>query len=201
MSFYSIILIWTSFSQFAYSIPVFWSAKFLLKSQMIVLQEFPCPLYFAVLCLVTQSCLTLCDPMNCSLSGSSVPGDSPGQNTGVGSLSQPRDWTQVSCIAGRFFTSWTTREASPLYITSCFSLDDFINNILFLFAIFATIFIMCFFVDHFGFICFCTICPLRQGYVFLGLGNFSSPISSYEFSDPSLLGDLYDTVVCALDIE
>ena len=25
--------------------------------------------------------------------------------------SQPRDWTQVSRIAGRFFTSWTTREA------------------------------------------------------------------------------------------
>ena len=24
---------------------------------------------------------------------------------------QPRDWTQVSCIAGRFFTSWATREA------------------------------------------------------------------------------------------
>ena len=25
--------------------------------------------------------------------------------------SQPRDWTQVSCIAGEFFTSWATREA------------------------------------------------------------------------------------------
>ena len=25
--------------------------------------------------------------------------------------SQPRDWTQVSRIAGRFFTSWATREA------------------------------------------------------------------------------------------
>ena len=25
--------------------------------------------------------------------------------------SQPRDWTQVSCIAGGFFTSWGTREA------------------------------------------------------------------------------------------
>ena len=23
---------------------------------------------------------------------------------------QPRDWTQVSCIAGRFFTTWATRE-------------------------------------------------------------------------------------------
>ena len=38
----------------------------------------------SVLCLVTQSCLTLCDPMDCSLPGSSVNGDSPGKNTGVG---------------------------------------------------------------------------------------------------------------------
>ena len=38
---------------------------------------------YAVLCLVAQSCLTLCDPMNCSLPGSSVHGDSPGKNTGV----------------------------------------------------------------------------------------------------------------------
>ena len=31
-----------------------------------------------------QSCLTLRDDMDCSLSGSSVPWDSPGKNTGVG---------------------------------------------------------------------------------------------------------------------
>ena len=40
--------------------------------------------------------------------------NSPGQNTGMGSLlfsrgsSQTRDKTQVSCIADRFFTSWAT---------------------------------------------------------------------------------------------
>ena len=28
--------------------------------------------------------------------------------------SQPRDWTQVFRIAGRFFTSWATREAHRL---------------------------------------------------------------------------------------
>ena len=43
--------------------------------------------HYAVLCFVTQSCLTLCNPKTCSLPGSSVHGDSPGQNTGVGSLS------------------------------------------------------------------------------------------------------------------
>ena len=32
--------------------------------------------------LVAQLCLTLCDPMDCSLSGSSVHKDSPGKNTG-----------------------------------------------------------------------------------------------------------------------
>ena len=38
----------------------------------------------AVLCLVTQSCPTLCNPMDCSLPGSSVHRDFPGKNTGVG---------------------------------------------------------------------------------------------------------------------
>ena len=37
-----------------------------------------------VLCLVAQLCLTLCDLMDYSLQGSSVDGDSPGKNTGVG---------------------------------------------------------------------------------------------------------------------
>ena len=37
----------------------------------------------AVLCLVIQLCLTLCDPMDCSPPGSSVHGNSPGKNSGV----------------------------------------------------------------------------------------------------------------------
>ena len=41
----------------------------------------------AVLRLVGQSCPTLCDPMDCSLLGSSVHGDSPRKNTGVGNCS------------------------------------------------------------------------------------------------------------------
>ena len=40
---------------------------------------------FSVLCAqFLQSCLTLCDPMDCSPPGSSVYGDSQGKNTGVG---------------------------------------------------------------------------------------------------------------------
>ena len=36
------------------------------------------------LCLVAQSCLTLCNPMDCGPPGSSVHGDSPGKNTWMG---------------------------------------------------------------------------------------------------------------------
>ena len=39
---------------------------------------------YLCVCLVTQSYLTLGDPMDCSPPGSSVRGDSPGKNTGVG---------------------------------------------------------------------------------------------------------------------
>ena len=61
---------------------------------------------------VAQSCPTLWDPMNCTVHGIlqarilewvAFP-------FSRGS-SQPRDWTQVSCIAGGFFTSWDTRKA------------------------------------------------------------------------------------------
>ena len=41
------------------------------------------PTHPTVLCLVAQSCPTLCSPMDCNPSGSSVHGDSPGNNTGV----------------------------------------------------------------------------------------------------------------------
>ena len=63
---------------------------------------------------VTQSCLTLWPH------GLYSPWNSPGQNTGMGSLSLVQEifptqgWTQVFCIAGGFFTSWTTREAHDL---------------------------------------------------------------------------------------
>ena len=40
-------------------------------------------------CLIAQSCLTLCNPMDCSLPGFSVHGDSPGKNTEVGGLPCP----------------------------------------------------------------------------------------------------------------
>ena len=72
--------------------------------------SYPRALGLAVLCLVAQSCPILCDPMDHSLPGSSVRGDSPGKNIGGVAMpscrgsSQPRHRTQVSRIAGEFFT-------------------------------------------------------------------------------------------------
>ena len=62
--------------------------------------------------LVAHLCLTLCDPMYCSPPDSSVHGDSPDKNTRVDchALLQGIFPTQVSCIAGRLFTIWATRE-------------------------------------------------------------------------------------------
>ena len=64
-----------------------------------------------------QSCPALCKPMDCSLPVRLLcPRDSPGKNTGVvcHSLLQGIFLTEgsnpVSCIAGRFFTIWATRE-------------------------------------------------------------------------------------------
>ena len=69
-------------------------------------------------CLVTNSCPTLFDPMDCSPPGSSLHGILQARilawvaiHFSKGS-SQPRDRTWVSCITGRFLTIWATREAS-----------------------------------------------------------------------------------------
>ena len=68
-------------------------------------------------CLVTKSCQTLCDPMDCSLPGSYVHGISHARILEWVAISfsrvspQPKLWTQVSYIAGKFCTIWATREA------------------------------------------------------------------------------------------
>ena len=65
---------------------------------------------------LAQSYLILCNPTDCSPPGSSVHGILQARILAWVAIpfsrgsSQPRDWTQVSCIAGRFFTIWTTRE-------------------------------------------------------------------------------------------
>ena len=73
---------------------------------------------------VAQSCLTLCDPMDCSLPGSSILGifqawilEWIAIAFSRGS-SRPRDRTQVSLIAGGRFTVLATREA-PVKLFPC----------------------------------------------------------------------------------
>ena len=62
-------------------------------------------------------CLTLCGPMDCGPPLSAVHGILQKRILEWVAIpfsrgsSQPKDLTQVSCIAGRFFTIWATREA------------------------------------------------------------------------------------------
>ena len=62
------------------------------------------------------SCVWLCDPMDCTVHGILQAGilEWVAFPFSKGS-SQPRDWTQVSCIAGEFFPSWATREAQEYW--------------------------------------------------------------------------------------
>ena len=76
--------------------------------------------------LVAQSCLTLCNPIDCSPPGSSVDGilqvrilEWVAISFPRGS-SWPRDWTHVSCIAGRFFIVWATGKVPQSYTKKVF---------------------------------------------------------------------------------
>ena len=67
-------------------------------------------------CLLTKSCLTLCDPMDCSPPGSSVHGISQARILGgllfpsPGDLSNLRIKPRSLALAGRFFTTSATWE-------------------------------------------------------------------------------------------
>ena len=74
---------------------------------------------------VTQSCPTLCDPMDYTVHGIlqarilewvAIPFSR--------GFSQPRDQTHVSCIAGRFFTSWTTRKSPRILESVAYSFSS-----------------------------------------------------------------------------
>ena len=74
-------------------------------------------LQFSVKVIVAQSCPSLCDPMDCSPSRLLCPWIFQARILERVVIpfskwsSQPRDWTRISCIAGRFFTVWATIEA------------------------------------------------------------------------------------------
>ena len=75
-------------------------------------------------CSATQSCLTPCHPMDCSLPGSSVHDVSQARVVPWVTISysrgsfHPRDWTHVSvspALAGRFFTTVPFSVITALY--------------------------------------------------------------------------------------
>ena len=89
------------------------SAKLLHPGWAWPVHLLPC---FCVCVLVTQSCPTLCDPMDCSSLGSAVHTVLQARilewiaiPLSRGS-SQPRYRTPVSSFASKFFTLWATRE-------------------------------------------------------------------------------------------
>ena len=61
-----------------------------------------------------------CDPMGCNLPGSTVHGLLQARilEWVAISFSRRSSWPKVSCIAGRFFTNWATREDPPQLLTS-----------------------------------------------------------------------------------
>ena len=67
--------------------------------------ELPDSYLYVCVCVYAQSCLTLCDSMNCSLPGSTVHGVFQAKilewvaNSYSRGSSQPKDWTHVSCVS------------------------------------------------------------------------------------------------------
>ena len=83
--------------------------------------------FWVLVCvLVVQLCPTLCDPMYCNPLGCSIHGILQARILEWVAIpfsrgsSLPRDQTQVSCITGRFFTIWASREdpLSAYYVPS-----------------------------------------------------------------------------------
>ena len=120
------VTLWTIACQASLSFTIPWSLLrlmcieslgfFLLKSTAFLFLALLVPSF----CIESESCSVVsdsCDPMDYTVHGIlqarllewvAVP-------FSRGS-SQPRDWTQVSNTAGRFFTSWATREAHYLLL-------------------------------------------------------------------------------------
>ena len=77
-------------------------------------------------CSVAKSCLTPCDPMNCSLSGFSVYVVLQARLLEWVAIpflrgsSLPRDWTRVSCIADRFFYHLSHQGSNRLASCLCY---------------------------------------------------------------------------------
>ena len=73
---------------------------------------------------IAQLCLTLCDSIDYTVHGILQARDTHSRILKWAAFpfsrgfSQPKDQMQVSCIAGRFFTSWATRETWEYWVGS-----------------------------------------------------------------------------------
>ena len=61
---------------------------------------------------LSLSAVSDCDPMDCSLPGSSVHGILQARILEWVAIPFSRDWTHYSCIAGRFFTLWASESSA-----------------------------------------------------------------------------------------
>ena len=83
--------------------------------------ELMCVCVCVCVCVSRSVVSSLCDPVDCSTPDSSVHGILQARILESGCLafsrasSRPKDWTQVSHLAGRFFTIWATWEAMVPY--------------------------------------------------------------------------------------
>ena len=93
-------------------------------------------LHFMTESEVAQSCPPLCDSMDCSLPGSYVHGIFQARVLEWVTISfsressWPRDRTWFSCVAGRFFAIWATREVNTLYVTQNVNIFKICRNLL-----------------------------------------------------------------------
>ena len=84
---------------------------------------------------VAHLCPTLCDPVDCSPPGSSVHGFSQARMLALVAIffsrgsSRPRDWTCVSCIAGRFFTTEPPGKSIIGYCCCCWVASVVSNSV------------------------------------------------------------------------
>ena len=79
-----------------------------------------------IICSVAKLCPTLCDPSDCSPSGSSVHGISKARKlewvatSFSRGFSRPWNWTHISSIGRQILYHWATREAHRYYLLYIF---------------------------------------------------------------------------------
>ena len=83
-------------------------------------------LYLWCAVLVAQSCLTLCDPMDCSPPGFSIPGISQARVLEWGAIAFSEGGAYVRVSIGNYFTSLIT------FISRYFILDTIVTGVVFL---------------------------------------------------------------------